>query len=105
MKSLLPSSILVMLLATVHIAAALPQSPNEAAKALKPRACDGINTSNWDASGGCKANWSGRCQAKCDEEAGAHEYCGGTITSNVSWLFNCVPGWKVCHCHCWRWSL
>lgn len=53
----------------------------------------------WNASGGCKTDWAGRCQSTCKKEAKAKGYSCDKITSNI-WKEDCWLGWSVCDCVC-----
>lgn len=54
----------------------------------------------WEAKGGCKTDWGGRCLNQCKSEARS---MGQTcrIGSNI-WKSDCWLGWSVCTCYCKR---
>ncbi|KAL2147993.1 hypothetical protein VTI28DRAFT_49 [Corynascus sepedonium] len=55
----------------------------------------------WQAKGGCKTDWAGRCKTQCMGEAMQKGYkCGrNAIDSDIS-SSHCIPGWNVCECTC-----
>ncbi|KAJ5619709.1 hypothetical protein N7510_003693 [Penicillium lagena] len=55
---------------------------------------------NWQAAGGCKTNWGGRCLNTCKTEAKAKNYSCTEFKDDI-WKSDCFLGWEVCDCGCW----
>lgn len=54
----------------------------------------------WQAKGGCKTDWGGKCLNQCKKEAkDKGQTC--KIGSNI-WKSDCWLGWCVCDCFCSR---
>lgn len=52
----------------------------------------------WQASGGCKTDWGGKCLNQCKKEAKSMgQKC--KLGSNI-WKDECWLGWSVCTCYC-----
>lgn len=51
------------------------------------------------ASGGCKTDWAGRCNAQCIGEASQKGYKCKDIDSDITGS-NCFIGWSTCECTC-----
>lgn len=54
----------------------------------------------WQAKGGCKTDWGGKCLNQCKKEAkDKGQTC--KLGSNI-WKSDCWLGWCVCDCYCSR---
>lgn len=93
---------LLGLLTAATAAVALPAADNQAADAVAAPADDVsvLAMREWQASGGCKTDWAGRCNAQCIGEAKQKGYKCKNIDSTISSNGGCVWGWNTCECTC-----
>ncbi|KAH6649542.1 hypothetical protein F5144DRAFT_478364 [Chaetomium tenue] len=88
-----------LLLTTLITAVAAAPAPAPAAEAAEAGDVSILATKKWEASGGCKNDWAGRCNAQCIGEAKQKKYKCSTIDSNITGS-NCFIGWSTCKCTC-----
>lgn len=89
---------LAAILALATAVAALPAAENS----QPADGNDGVSilaTRKWQASGGCKTDWAGRCNAQCIGEASQKGYKCKDIDSDITGS-NCFIGWSTCECTC-----
>ncbi|KAF7502807.1 hypothetical protein GJ744_005044 [Endocarpon pusillum] len=91
--------ILLALLTTLLVTTttAVPADFESPALDLEKRACK--NVEKWEASGGCKTSWAGRCTTACKGEGWDRGCCQGTVVGTIS-SSHCFVGWNVCKCNC-----
>ncbi|KAK4038951.1 hypothetical protein C8A01DRAFT_16985 [Parachaetomium inaequale] len=59
------------------------------------------STKQWNAKGGCKRDWGGRCLNTCKSEARKKGYNCDRVKDQI-WKEDCWLGWCVCACYCFR---
>lgn len=91
----------LLLVSLAAVAAAMPSPATvdnaqvEAESDISARA----DYTRWNASGGCKTDWGGRCLNQCKSEAKSKGYSCSKVLSNI-WKEECWLGWSVCACVC-----
>jgi cytochrome c553 len=88
-----------LLLATLITAAAAAPAPEAAAAPAEAGDVSTLATKKWTASGGCKTDWAGRCNAQCIGEAKQKGYKCKEVDSDITGS-NCFVGWSTCKCTC-----
>ncbi|KXX73460.1 hypothetical protein MMYC01_210017 [Madurella mycetomatis] len=85
----------LLLVGLVAVAAAMPSpatvdnAQGETESDISARA----DYRKWNASGGCKTDWGGRCLNKCKSEAKSKGYTCDKVASNI-WKEECWLGWS-----------
>ncbi|KAK4031397.1 hypothetical protein C8A01DRAFT_21369 [Parachaetomium inaequale] len=100
-------NLLFLALATAVAAAPAPEPPAdtnavEANTATASEAGGDVSilaTKKWQASGGCKTDWAGRCNAQCIGEAKQKGYNCKNVDSDIT-SSGCFVGWNTCECTC-----
>lgn len=105
---MLPKSLLFIaaFLATASAVPATPPTANTNAVARDNNEAASDNgemstqaTYDWQASGGCKTDWAGRCDSQCVGEATKKGWVCKEIDSDIT-SSGCFVGWNTCECTC-----